>query len=162
MGDKSLSRIAQQYLRQVAYAERELRTLRAKLRHFEDLGLGGGGVASGNASIRASTASSRVENAAIGIIDLTREIVAKIADFEALMRRAEKLIEKVPQENYRRILTLMYMCGMSFPGISDEMRYTDRNSVYRAHGWALVEFGKVMESSKGGKSDDSEYHNENV
>ena len=61
------------------------------------------------------------------------------------MRRAEKLIEKVPQENYRRILTLRYMCGMSFPGISDEMRYTDRNSVYRAHGWALVEFGKVME-----------------
>ena len=90
-----------------------------------------------------------MENAAIGIVDTLRDIEAQIRAYTVTVNEAEKLIKKVPQENYRRILTLRYLCGMSFRSVSDEMQYTDRNSIYRAHGYALLEFGKVMRNAKG-------------
>ena len=132
-----------EYLQQVSRAERELSLLRARARHYESIGLSITGSAS-DAPIRASTPHSRVETAAIGIVDTLRDIDAKIGAYNAIVSKAEKLIDSMPTENYRRILTLRYLCGMSFRSISDEMRYTDRNSVYRAHGYALLEFGKVM------------------
>lgn len=137
-----------EYLQQVARAERELKTLRLRVQHYESMGFS---ITSrtGNGPIQASTPHSKVENAAIGIVDTLRDIEAQIRAYTVTVNEAEKLIKKVPQENYRRILTLRYLCGMSFRSVSDEMQYTDRNSIYRAHGYALLEFGKVMRNAKG-------------
>ena len=141
-----------EYLQRVAHAEREIRTLKAKVAHFEDLGLRIT-TASGDAHIRPSTPSSRVETAAVGIVDALEDINANLRAYAVIVSDAEKLIRKVPQENYRRILTLRYLCGWKLPKIGEELRYTDRNSIYRAHGWALLEFGKVLRA-EGGAADD--------
>ena len=135
-----------EYLQQVSRAEKELETLRARVRHYESLGFSITSHTS-DASIRSSTPHSRVESAAVGIVDTLKDIQGKIGAYNAIVREAEKLIDQVPQDIYRRILTLRYLCGHSFPTISDEMQYKDRNSIYRAHGYALQEFGRVMRNA---------------
>ena len=147
---KELSRMAQVYLQQVATAEHDLVTLRARVAHYEDLGLS---ITSHMSStpVQGQKGASRVETAAVGIVDGLQSINAKIGAYEAIVSHAENLIGRVPQEPYRRLLTLRYLCGWKLPRIGDELRYTDRNSVYRAHGWALVKFGEVLE--KDGKTD---------
>jgi len=97
--------------------------------------------------VTASRGSSRTESVAVGIVDTLDALNAKLGAYSAIVRYAEEMIEKIPQENYRRLLSLRYLAGMSFRSVSDEMNYTDRNSVYRAHGWALVELGKVMRNA---------------
>ena len=138
---------AKEYLMRVAHAEREIKTIQARLRHYREMGMGSPGNMS-NTPVTHSKGSSVVETAAVGIVDTLNALNANLGAYTAIVRDAEKLIEKVPQENYRRLLTLRYLCGMSFRSVSDEMNYTDRNSVYRAHGWALLEFGKVMKGEK--------------
>ena len=91
-----------------------------------------------------SRGSSRVEAAAMGIFDATAELEKQAAEFLAIVRNAEALIARIPQDKYRQILTLRYLAGWSFRSISDELRYEDPKSVYRAHGWALSEAQKVL------------------
>ena len=66
-----------QYLTEVARAERDLRTLKARIAHFEDLGLS---ITANTSSthIKPSMPSSRVESAAVGIVDAVRELNAKL------------------------------------------------------------------------------------
>lgn len=135
------------YLERVAHAEREIRSIKARIDHYRDLTMGSS-MNMDNTPVMHSVGSSRTEVIAIGIIDALTSLNANLGAYEAIVRDAEKLIEKVPQENYRRILTYRYLCGWKFPKISEEMRYTDRNSIYRAHGWALAEFGKVMRKNE--------------
>ena len=143
---------AKDFFRQVARAEREMKLLQAQVRHYEDLGfsISGGGMDS--PVVSHSRGSSRVEASAIGIYSATEELRAKIADFEAVVRHARLVIDQVAQEKYRQILTLRYLAGWSFRSISDELRYNDPNSIYRAHGWALNEAQKVLNrEGKNGK-----------
>ena len=129
---------AKQYFRRVQQAESELKVLNARLRHYEEIGLSmgspGGGMAGGG-----QRGASRVEMAAVGAVDVFRELHEQQKAYMAIIARAEQVIRAVPQEKYRKILTYRYLCGWSFRSISDELAYTDPNSVYRAHGWALHE-----------------------
>ena len=133
---------SREFLRQAAMAERELKTLKSLLDHFEDIGLSMsmplGRTGSGQKG------SSRVEAASIGMVDTEREIRAKIAEYSGIVKTAWKLINKIPQERYRRILSLHYLSGWSLQAVSDDLRYNDRNSIYRALRYALTEFDKVM------------------
>ena len=131
----------------MSQAEREIRTIKARIRHYQEMGIASPGNMT-NTPVSHSMGSSAVETAAVGIIDALGALNANLGAYEKIVGDAEKRIEKIPQENYRRILTLRYLCGMSFRSISDEMRYTDRKSVYRAHGWALLEMGKVLRSER--------------
>ena len=133
---------AKDFFMQVQRAEREMKLLKAKQQHYEDLGLqitshigGIGGKQRG---------ASKTEAAAVGYLDSTRDLNLQIAEYTALIARAEQVIRSVPQEKYRQILTYRYLCGWSFRSISDELQYNDPNSVYRAHGWALTEAQKVL------------------
>ena len=102
-----------------------------------------------DAPVSHSMGASRVETAAVGTIDYLDTLNAKMRAYTVIVSHCQELIEKIPQENYRRLLDMRYLSGMSFRSISDELRYTDRNSVYRAHGYALLEFGKVLEDTAG-------------
>lgn len=68
----------------------------------------------------------------------------KRAAYMAIIARAEAVIDKVPQDKYRKLLTYRYLCQWSFRSISDELHYNDPNSIYRAHGWALAEAQKIL------------------
>lgn len=133
---------AREFFRQVRIAESELKVLNAKLRHYEDIGLSIGGSAGVIGNKQRGT--SRVELAAIGAVDVFRELIDQQKRYTAIIARAEQIIRAIPQEKYRRILNYRYLCGMSFKSISDELMYNDPNSVYRAHGWALNEAQKIL------------------
>lgn len=136
---------AKEYLQQVAYAERQIQTIRAEIDHFRDLGLRITSSMS-NTPISASKGSSRVESSAVGIVDGLGALNANLIAYEAKYDYAKKLIEMIPQERYRRLITLHYLCGWKLPKVGESLGYEDRNSVYRAHGWALVEMQKVMDA----------------
>lgn len=125
-------------------AERELKSLKARLAHYEDMGLSITSHMS-DAPVSASKGSSRVEMAAVGFTDTLDTIRRKIGAYSVIISDAEKMIAKIPQERYRQLLTLRYLAGMSFPSVGDEIGYRDRNSVYRAHGWALWELQQVID-----------------
>lgn len=133
-----------EYLQRVQNAEREIRTIKAKIEHYQDLIVVGSSLNIGNTPVSHTKGSSRVETIAVGMIDALEGLNANLGAYEAIVRDAEEKIKRIPQANYRQILTLRYLCGWKFPRISEELRYTDRNSIYRAHGYALLELGKVM------------------
>lgn len=130
------------FFRQVQRAESELKILDAKLRHYEDLGLSLGG--SSGVIENKNRGTSRVELAACGAVDALSALMDKKREYMAIISRAEAIIEQIPQERYRQILTYRYLCQWSFRSISDELQYNDPNSVYRAHGWALTEAQKIL------------------
>ena len=138
---------AKEYFRMVASAESRIRVLQAKLRHYEDLGLTITSAPSGSVSGQKSGAS-RVELAAVGMVDATRHLTDQIDRYRMLIAEAEQVISKIEHERLRRILTLRYLCGMSLRSISDELGYKDSNSVYRAHGYALLAAQRILD--KGG------------
>lgn len=144
MTNKEYSRLAAGFLKRVSFAEREIKTIRARIAHYDDLGLSITAFRT-DTPVTASRGPSRVEMAAVGVVDALNSLNANLGAYTVIVRHAEKMIARVPQENYRRLLTLRYLAGMSFRSVSDELRYEDRNSVYRAHGWALVELGKILE-----------------
>ena len=133
---------AKEFFRQVRRAERELKIIKAKLEHYEDLGFSLGGAVGviGNKQ----RGSSRVEMAAIGKVDVLRDLVDQQREYMGIIARAEDIIRQVPQEKYRLILTYLYLLGKSPKWISDELEYNDPNSVYRAKGWALWEAQQIM------------------
>ena len=133
---------AKEFFRQVRRAERELKIIKAKLEHYEDLGFSLGGAVGviGNKQ----RGSSRVEMAAIGKVDVLRDLVDQQKEYMAIIARAEDIIRQVPQEKYRLILTYLYLLGKSPKWITDELEYNDPNSVYRAKGWALWEAQRIM------------------
>jgi len=133
---------AKEYFVRVNAAERKIKILVAKLNHFEDLART---ITSNTSALGGHQAgTSRVEQAAVGIVDATTRLRAEIEKYSAIITDAEKLIEQIPQERYRDILTLRYLCNWSFRSISDECHYQDPKSVYRAHGWALIEAQKIL------------------
>ena len=92
-----------------------------------------------------SRGDSRVESAAVGFLDTLETIQGKIRAYSAIIDDAEKMIGKIPQERYRRLLSLRYLAGMSLHSVGDELGYKDRNSGYRAHGWAVRELEHVLQ-----------------
>ena len=86
--------------------------------------------------------------AAVGMVDVLSALAAQIEKHARIIQDAENLIARIPQEKYRQLLTLRYLAGMSWQSISDEMGYKDKNSVYRAHGYALIAAGKVKGAMK--------------
>lgn len=131
------------FFRQVRFAESELKVLNAKLRHYEDLGLSLGGAAGVIGNKQKGT--SRVEMAACGAVDALSALSEKKREYLAIISRAEAIIGQIPQEKYRKILSYRYLCQWSFRSISDELKYEDPNSVYRAHGWALVKAQEILD-----------------
>lgn len=140
---------SKEFFRQVLKAEKELKVLKAKVRHFEDIGLT---ITSNTSAVGGhQQGTSRVELAAVGIVDATADLNAEIKQYMALIARAEQVIRSIPQERYQQILNYRYLCGWSLRSISDELGYNDPNSIYRAHGWALTEAQKILNKQMEGR-----------
>ena len=142
------------YFLRVRASERELRLLMAKKRHYEDIGLSISPQITGMPG-SGQRGASRVEMAAVGMVDILADLRQQIEKHAKIISDAENLIARIPQEKYRQLLTLRYLAGLSWSSISDEMGYQDRNSVYRAHGYALMEAKKVKGDTKHEKNTDS-------
>ncbi len=134
---------AKEFLLSVQRAERELKLISDKRRHYEDL-INAIGSHMSMAVVQTSGNSSKTETAAIGLVEYTEILVKKEQEYVALIQKAEELIGKIKQDKFREILTKRYFCGKSWKTIRDEMNYKDEKSVFRCHGYALRELQKVM------------------
>lgn len=133
---------AKEYLGQVRRAEVELKLIAQKRKHYQELATSIGVKLTGMPS--AKKKSSSVETGAIGLVDLENDLRKKESEYVNIVRKAEELIGKLPQEKFRTILTLKYICGHSWKLMRDEMDYADEKSVYRCHGYALKELQKLL------------------
>ena len=134
---------AKEYMVRVQTAERELEILAAKKRHYIDL-MQSIGANMGKAVIGAPSGASKTEAAAVGLVDLAEQIDKKIREYTEIIKKAEALIDKLPQERFRAILTYKYLCNLSWKTIRDKMDYKDEKSVFRCHGHALKALQGVM------------------
>jgi len=134
---------AKTYMENIAHAEKELKILGARRRHYVELATSLG-VNLDSTPVVTSGGSSRVETAAVSICDLVTELDVNIAAYVQQIKEAEENIAKIPQEKFRELLTYKYLCGMSWRSISDQMDYKDAKSVFRVHGYALKELQKVL------------------
>ena len=89
----------------------------------------------------------------MGIFDATLALEKQAAEYVRIIQAAEAVIAKIPQEKYRQILTLRYLAGWSWRSISDELRYNDQKSVYRAHGFALMRAQEILDGGTDAKND---------
>lgn len=134
---------AKEFMEQVRRAEEELVLIGQKRQHLADLATSMGGM-SGSPIGKTPSGTSRVETAAVGLVDLFTELDVKAEEYRVLVKRAEELIGRLTQPNFRKVLTLSYLCGLRPGAIRDEMGYKDEKSVYRCKGYALRELQKFM------------------
>ena len=135
---------AKAFFEQVSRAAHDLKTVRAKLRRYRDMGYSISGGSMDSPVVSHSRGSSRVEASAIGMYETTREWEETEKRLASVIREAEKVIEQIPQQKFRDLLTYKYICGMSRKSIADELEYKDERSVNRAHGFALREAQKIL------------------
>ena len=136
---------ARDYFRQIRAAEKELKLIRAKIRHYNDIGLSITGGSMDSPVVSHSRGSSRVETAAIGIFETTRALEAQAEEYVAMIAKAEQIVASVGKERYRQILTLRYLADWTWKSISDELGYRDPKSIYKAHGYALAAAQEVLD-----------------
>ena len=135
---------AKEYMAQVQKAGQELEILAAKKRHYIDLMQSIGANMSKTAVIGTPSGSSKTEAAAVGLVDLAEQIDKKIAEYTEIIKKAEDLIDKLPQDKFRAILTYRYLCNLSWRTIRDKMDYKDEKSVFACHRYALKALQKAM------------------
>ena len=99
---------AKEFMESVRKAEIELISLSSKKQHFMELATSIGVNLTGMPGRQGG--GSRVETGAIGLIDLIGECTDKEREYVALVKKAEELIAKIPNENFRKVLTLRYIC----------------------------------------------------
>ena len=141
---------AKDYFTRIRAAERELKLIRAKIRHFQDIGYSITGGSLDSPVVSHSRGSSRVETAAMGIYEATKALLEQEKDYVSLITNAQDLVASVGKERYRQILTLRYMADWSWRSISDELGYHDPKSVYKAHGYALMAAQEIIDKREQG------------
>lgn len=133
---------AKEFMEQVRRARKELELIGEKKRKFQELATNIGVNLTGMPG--GQKGASKVETGAVGIVDLITGLEEKERAFTALIVQADEMIEKLPQENFRTVLTLRYLLDKKWPEIVEQMGYKDEKSVYRCHGYALKELQGLM------------------
>ena len=105
--------------------------------HYEDLARSIGANLSGMPSHRNPT--SKVETAAIELADLWEELGNRLLQYEALIKEAQRVIDRMHTQRYKTLLTERYINLRSWPDVTRILGYRDEKSVFRAHGFALAE-----------------------
>ena len=139
---------AKDYFRRVLAAEKELKLIRAKIRHFQDIGYSITGGSMDSPVVSHSRGSSRVETAAMGIYEATKALLEQETCYVSLITQAEQIVASVGKERYRQILTLRYMADWSWRSISDELGYKDPKSIFKAHGYALKAAQEILDKKE--------------
>ena len=84
------------------------------------------------------------------LIELERDVNARVRDMCRLKRLAQEAIDRVDDARYRELLELYYIDGFTWEQVAETMEYDVRH-VTRLHGEALL---KVRVPEEGGGKDD--------
>lgn len=135
---------AREYFEEVRKAERELWRIRQQQEHAMEMATRLTGHSEVN--IRSMNKRSPVESAGVRLADLSADLRDGVDKYVAMIQEARQLIEQIPQERFREVLVLRYLCGHSWKTIQDEMEYSGEKSVYKVHGYALAAAENVMKN----------------
>ena len=138
---------AKEFMLQVRRARKELELIGEKKRKYYELATNIGVNLTGMPG--GQKGASKVEAGAIGVVDLIAGLESKEQAFTALIVQADEMIEKIPQENFRTVLTLRYMLDKKWPEIAEWMGYKDEKSAQRCHGYALKEIQGMLKEITG-------------
>lgn len=134
---------SREFFRQVYNAQTEIQLLRRRRDKYMDMATGMSGMSETN--IRSSGTRSRVEAAAMQLVELSDRLDNAAEEYAARVREAETLISMLDRPKHRQVLTLRYIECRSWPEITEIMGYTDKKSAFRIHGWALVAAQKLLD-----------------
>ena len=126
---------AKRFLMLALESERRIRDITEERRHLMDIA---GHITAGlDGMPHGTTASSRVEQAAVALADLDGRLAQEVALLVRSVQDVSDVIAKVEDEKQRRILQLRYVSGLSWRAITDRMGYTSEKAAYYIHRRAL-------------------------
>ena len=133
---------AKEYLRQYGQIEREIERLLDERQRWVDLATRITPAYS-DAPAGGSGGDGKIPAAVEKIVEQERRIDAKIAEMTKLLDEIEKLLGEVGNPDYRLLLELRYLQGLTWEQIAKKMHYSWRH-IIRLHGKALLQMQDVM------------------
>lgn len=135
---------AKDFLSRARSAETDLRRLEALMEHYRTVGTAI--TSKWDCTPRSGRSTgSRVESAVLGIVEAEEGLREELEAYRKTVLEAERMISRIRQGTFRQILTLHYLAGLSLAETGERLGYKDRNSIYRAHGYALMEAQKILD-----------------
>ena len=132
---------AREYMRELLRRSARIDALHERQRHY--IALAERMTASYSGMPGGRRQASRVEEYACKAADLARELDRRIDEYVDLVREAERLISRLPDERYRDVLTYRYLNGWRFPRVARAMGY-ERKYIYRLHEQALHALDEIV------------------
>jgi RNA polymerase sigma factor (sigma-70 family) len=133
---------AKEYLRQYGQLKREVLRLIDERQRWVDLATRITPSYS-DAPKGGQSGDGKIPAAVEKIVEQERRIDAKIAEMAKLLDEIEKLLGEVGNPDYRLLLELRYLQGLTWEQIAERMRYSRRH-VIRLHGSALLQMQDVL------------------
>lgn len=124
-----------EYLQSVRDAERDIRVMKAKRAHYLDMATSMSGMSV--SSIRNTNKRSRVETAAVELVELADELGERAEVLAHRVKQAEGMIGQLENVRYREVLSLRYLAGKSWADVARAMGYREVHNAHAMHGWAL-------------------------
>jgi hypothetical protein len=133
---------AKEYLERIREIDREIDLLIAERNRTLDIVLQIT-VDPSDVRVQSGSISSRVENAAIRMIDLSEKIDKKIDEYIDMKAEAGRLIDRLDDSRYRAVLKYRYIDGMKWRDISKKMIY-DICTVQRVGSEAISKLDEIV------------------
>jgi len=134
---------AKEFFQSVREADHRLASLRQQRQQIEQQAFSMGGMSETN--IRSPGNRSRVESAALRLVELDEAMGEAAEHYADLMEQAQEILSQVENTRHYEVLSYRYVCGMSWKQVAEKMGYTGLKSVFQVHGWALMEAQKIMD-----------------
>lgn len=144
MTDKELSQQAKEYFSQIKKTDRLIDRLVATTQTMR-FSLISQSCELQSDRVQASGPKDRLEETFTRIDELERKINARIDEVVSMKQEAFDLIKKVPDLDQQNVLIARYVQGERWEKIAVDMNFAIAQ-VYRLHGKALVNFGKLIEN----------------
>ena len=133
---------AKQYLMQLASIDYDIAAKRRQLERLREDSYSLRGIAYDGGRVQSSPTGSGIEDKAIALVAVQKDLETKIVDYHEMRARIETQISALPDKRYRDILTLRYVDGLTIQGAASVMGY-DYVWACKLHGTALLCFERM-------------------
>ena len=133
---------AKQYLMQLGCIDHDIAAKKRQLERLREDSYTLRGISYDGAHVQSSPTGSGVENNAITLAAVQKELELKIIDYHETRSRMETQIAAIPDKRYRDMLTLRYVDGLTIRGAASVMGY-DYVWACKLHGAALMAFERL-------------------
>ncbi len=135
--------IAKEFFREVRDEQQAIWAIRRRREQYMEMATYLGGMS--ESTIRSNEHRSRVETAALELVDLAQDLGPVAEEYVRKVQKAERVLQSMPTPRYQELLTRRYILRQRWEDIGAAMQYQGQKSVYRAHGWALREAQKILD-----------------